>query len=119
MARQGNHSCKGFTLIEMMIGMLLLSIALLGMVGMMVYFTTQTSDNSLRTCVLDNALNALAMHKANNLPVATTFTCGAKSGTITMSQTTFPADDACADVTATASAGGRSIQLRDKVCNFQ
>jgi prepilin-type N-terminal cleavage/methylation domain-containing protein len=119
MVQRAAGNTKGFTLIELMIGMLLLSITLLGMVGMMVYFATQTSDNSLRACVLDNALNAMARHKANSLPVPTTFTCGTKGGTLTMSHTTFPADDACVDVTATASAGGRSVQLKDKVCNFQ
>jgi Tfp pilus assembly protein PilV len=108
----------GFTLIEALVGGVLLSLSLLGVVALMVYFSTGTADKSLRDCLLDNALNGLAQLRAN-ATVATTFTCGSASGILTLSPNTFPALNACSDVTATASAGGKTVQMKTKICNFQ
>lgn len=110
---------KGFTLLESMIGVSLLTLALMGMVAMMVYFGTQTADKTLKNCLLDNASSALTRYKANALPVSTTFTCENITGTISMSSTTFPAVNTCSNVTATATAQGKSVQLQTSVCNFQ
>jgi Tfp pilus assembly protein PilV len=111
----------GFSLIEAMIGITLLSISLLGVVGLMAYFGFQTSDKVLRNCLLDNASNALTQYRNDALPINNSnFTCGNNiSGTVTMSTGTFPAAGNCNDVTATATAGGRSLTLQTKACNFQ
>ena len=110
---------KGFTIIEALIALAILSISLLGVVAMMVYFATDTTDKNLKSCLLDRATSALSQYRANALPVSTSFTCANRSGTMTMSQTTFPGTNACNDVTATATAGGKTIQLSTKVCNMQ
>jgi prepilin-type N-terminal cleavage/methylation domain-containing protein len=110
---------RGFTLIEAMIALAILSISLLGVVAMMVYFGTDTSDKNLKSCLLDRATSALSQYRANALPVPTSFTCTNRTGTMTMSHTTFPGPNLCNDVTATASAGGKTIQLSTKVCNMQ
>lgn len=110
---------RGTSLIEALIGLLLLSICLLGVVGTMAYFSSNTADKSLRSCLLENAGNAIQQLKVNALPVNTTFTCGGLSGTISMSQTTFPALNDCDDVTATATVGAKSVTLQTKVCNIE
>ncbi|MBA4416356.1 MAG: hypothetical protein C0392_00370 [Syntrophus sp. (in: bacteria)] len=109
---------RGFTLIEAMVGSLLLSLSLLGVVGLMVYFSTGAADNKLRNCLMENALNGLSQLKAN-VTVNTTFTCGAASGTMSLSPSAFPAANACSDVTATAVGGGRTTQMTTRICNFQ
>lgn len=110
---------RGASLIEAMLGLVLLSISLLGVVGMMVYFSTNTSDKALRSCLLESASNALEQYKVDGLPVITDFTCGNASGTITMSHGTYPAASTCNDVTSTATVGARSMTLQTRVCNFQ
>ncbi len=108
----------GFTLIEALVGLVLLSLSLLGVVALMVHFSTGTADKSLRDCLLDNALNGLAQLRANTT-VSTTFTCGSASGTLTLNPGTFPGTNSCSDVTATATAGGKTLQITTKICNFQ
>jgi Tfp pilus assembly protein PilV len=119
MARMNSHS--GFTLIEALIGALLLSLSLLGVVGMMVYFGTDTADKTLRDCLLDNATNGLTQLRANlTVSASRSITCGASSGTLTVSPNTFPATaNTCSDVTATAAAGGKTLQMTTRICNFQ
>lgn len=109
----------GTSLIEALIGLLLLSICLLGVVGTMTYFSTNTADKALRSCLLENAGNAIQQLKVNALPVNTTFTCGNLSGSVTLSQATFPALNDCDDVTATATVGTKSVTLQTKVCNIE
>jgi Tfp pilus assembly protein PilV len=112
-------SLKGFSLLEAMIGITLLTFSLMGVVAMMVYFGSQTSDKTLKGCLLDGATNALAQYSANALPVSTSFTCENINITIGMSHSTFPSSNDCNNVTATATAEGKSIQLQTKICNFQ
>jgi Tfp pilus assembly protein PilV len=116
---RGGH--RGFSLIEAMIGITLLSISLLGVVGMMAYFGFQNSDKMLRNCLLDNASNALTQYRNQALPINNSnFACGNNvNGTVAMNFTVFPASNVCNDVTATATGGGRSVMLQSKVCNFQ
>jgi len=115
---------KGFTLIEAMIAAALLSISLLGVVAMMVYFGTQTTDRTLRDCLLDKATSALMQFRTNNLPISATFTCANKTGTLTISPTTYPPDcnaspsTCCVDAAATAMGGGKTVVMRTRVCNF-
>ncbi len=108
----------GFTLVEALVGAALLSVSLLGVVSMMVYFGTGTADKTLRDCLLDNAINGLAQLRTNTT-VSTTFTCGGASGTLSLSPSTFPASNACSDVTATATCSGKTLTMGTKICNFQ
>ncbi len=118
------HGSGGFTLIETLIGLALLGIALMGMVAMMGNFVAQTSDSFLRSCVLDSAVNAILQYKSNAMPVPTTFNCTTSkglsyAGTVVMNFSTYPPQDECYDFTATATAGGKSVLLREKICNFR
>ncbi len=110
---------KGFTLLEALIGMALLTLTLMGTVAMMTYFGTQTSDQVLKRCLLDSASTALSQYRANSLPVSTTTTCRNITVNVSLDYTTFPLLNFCNDVTATASANGKSTKLKTKVCNFQ
>lgn len=109
---------KGFTLIEALMGMAILTITLLGSVAMMVYFGSETSDKTLKNCLVDTAVNALSQYRANVLPVSSPVTCDVFSVAVTLSQTTFPSANTCSNVTATAVAKGKSVQLSTSVCNY-
>ncbi|MCX8021396.1 MAG: hypothetical protein N2745_01315 [Syntrophorhabdaceae bacterium] len=109
---------NGFTLIEAMIGITILTFSLMGVVAMMVYFGSQTTDKKLKSCLLDSAASALQQFKGNALPISSSFTCENITGTISVNPTTYPSSNTCTDVTATASALGKSLTLTTKVCNF-
>ncbi len=109
----------GFTLIEAMVGSFLLCVTLLGVVAMMGYFATGTSDTVLRNCLLDNALSGLKQLN-ENVTVSTAFTCANNvSGTLSLNPNAYPATNTCSDVTATATGGGRTLRMTSKICNFQ
>lgn len=110
---------KGFTLIEAMIAVTILTISLLGVVAMQVYFGTQTTDQSLKNCLVDSSMNALSQYKGNSLPITSSVTCDIYTITVSLDQSTFPSSDNCSDVTATSSSMGKSFSIKTKVCNFQ
>ena len=110
---------KGFTLIEAMIAITILTFSLLGVIAMQSYFGTQTSDRGLKNCLLDCALNAITQYKANSLPITSPVTCDIYSVTVSLDHSTYPSANSCNDVTATASKSGKTFSIKTKVCNFQ
>jgi len=124
---------KGFTLIEAMIAITILTFSLLGVVAMQSYFGTQTSDQSLKNCLLDGATNAMAQYRANSLTAPfnftsqpCSFTCDIYTVSITLKEssssgttiTAFPVSGDCKDSVTTASSMGKSFSVRSKVCYF-
>lgn len=111
----------GFTLIEAVISLALLSIAIVGFIMMQSKFAMQTADRTLLNALGDAASSALtqcqtisstpgvlnyAFNKNLAVTVALSGSCAASAGN-------------CNVVTATASAGGKSTKLTTQVCNFQ
>jgi type II secretory pathway pseudopilin PulG len=109
----------GFTLIEAMLGIAILSFALLGVVALMSYFGSQTSEKTLRGCLLDAASNGLMQYRANALPVATSFSCEGYTGTVSVTPSTFPGPNTCNNVTSTATAKGKSLEMTTMVCDVK
>ncbi len=111
---------KGFSLIEALIAIAILSIAVLGLVAMQGIFATQTADRTLHNSLIDAASSALTHCQnvntsppssytyENNLVVNVSLTGGCS-----------PVTDSCNNVTATASALGKSFALTTRVCNFR
>lgn len=113
-------SQKGFSLIEALIAVAIISIALIGLAGMQGTFATQTVDRTLQNSLVDAASSALS-HCQNvnaNPPASYTYEGGLVVN-VTLSGGCNPGLDSCNDVTATASARGKSFALTTRVCNFQ
>ncbi|HAR95438.1 MAG TPA: hypothetical protein DCR97_05680 [Deltaproteobacteria bacterium] len=110
----------GFTLIEAMVSVAVLTIFLMGVVSMQAYFGTQTSDRELRTCLLENASSALAQRRNGSTSTSFNFTCKTSSGTVTISATALSGTNpgACEKVTATATAQNKSAAVTTSVCSF-
>jgi prepilin-type N-terminal cleavage/methylation domain-containing protein len=110
----------GFTLIECMVSIAILTIFLMGVVSMQAYFGTQTSDRELRTCLLENAASALAQRRNGSTATSFAFTCRHSSGTVTIGASTLAGTNpgSCQAVTATATAQSKSASVTTSVCSF-
>lgn len=117
---RGVRRRAGFTLIECMVSIVILTIFLLGVVSMQAYFGTQTSERELRTCLLENASSALAQRRNGSAATSFAFTCKNSSGTVTIAASTLAGTNpgACQEVTATATARSKSASVTTSVCSF-
>lgn len=107
---------KGFTMMEALIAIGIMSIALLGIIASQVYFGSQTSDQSIKDCLV-GASSTYLSQKAAGLTADTTFTCeGGLSGTL--SATTTAASARCNIITVTSTVSGKSVTLSTKLCSF-
>jgi len=121
---------KGFTLIEAMLAITILTISLLGVVAMQAYLGSQTTDKAVLNCLLDTASNTLAQYRANADTITSPVLCDEGRISVTVAgsaipSTTasniypaYPAQSVCADVTITTSAKGKTFKLSSYVCNF-
>ena len=111
---------SGFTLVEVMVSIAILTIFLMGVVAMQTYFGTRTSDRELRTCLLENASSALAQRRNGSTATSFSFTCQKNSGTVTIGVETLSGANpgACQQVVATATAQGKSASVASSVCDF-
>lgn len=107
---------KGFTMLEALIAIGIMSIALLGIIASQVYFGSQTADQSLKDCLVGAASTYLSQ-KTADVTADTTFTCeGGLSGTL--SATTTAASTRCNIITVTSTVSGKSVTLSSKICSF-
>jgi len=107
---------KGFTMMEALIAIGIMTIALLGIIASQVYFGSQTSDQSLKDCLVGAASTYLSQ-SVNNLTPDTTFTCpGGFSGTL--ASNTYAESSRCNRIEVTATSGGKSVTLSTKKCSF-
>lgn len=110
---------KGFTLIEAMLAITILTISLLGVVAMQAYLGSQTTDKAVLNCLLDTASNTLAQYRANAGTISSPVSCDEGRISVTVSNPgSYPAQSTCQDVTITTSASGKTFNLPSKVCNF-
>ncbi len=119
-ARQATKQSAGFTLVEAMVSIAVLTIFLMGVVSMQAYFGTQTSDRELRTCLLENASSALVQRRNGSASTSFSFTCKNSSGTVSISTQTLSGVNpgACERVTATATAQSKTATVATSVCDF-
>lgn len=111
---------EGFTLIEAMVGIALLTIFLMGVVAMQAHFGAQTSERELRACLLENASSALAQRRNGSTATSFSFTCKKTTGSVSIGTETLSGANpgSCQKITATASAAGRSANVASSVCDF-
>lgn len=125
-ARQAIKGSAGFTLVEAMVSIAVLTIFLMGVVSMQAYFGTQTSDREIRTCLLENASSALAQRRNGSTSTSFSFTCKNSSGTVTITPQDRPIyykgewvnPGVCQQLTATATAQSKTATVATSVCDF-
>ncbi|MEM1973819.1 MAG: hypothetical protein QXN68_03415 [Thermoplasmata archaeon] len=115
----------GFSLIEAMISVMLVAILIMGVMAMITAFPSSTNNDFIRTCLLQAASSGIEAKRANHTLTSLSVHCGGITVNVTISgnpPSSAPppgsGSSACATVTATASYSGRSMTLRDLVCNF-
>lgn len=113
-------SQKGFSLIEALIAVAIVSIALIGLAGMQGLFATQTVDRTVQNSLVDAASSALThCQNVNTTPTSPYIYEQGLEVNVTLSGSCNPATDSCNNVIATASARGKSFSLTTLVCNIQ
>lgn len=117
-------SQKGFSLIESLIAIVIVSIALLGLAHMQALFATQSVDRTLHNCLIDSATGALAQCKTDaTTPATISFICEQGiTASVTLSVVTGsgrcnPSND-CNTVRATATAMGKTYILNTEICRY-
>ncbi len=108
---------KGFTLIEALIAILITTLIVMSMAGLITVLGTKTSDRILLSCLIEGASSGIEACKGGE--VINQITCGGFTINISINGNCQPPINTCSNVTSTASAGGKTFSLTDKVCNFQ
>lgn len=121
-----NNDNRGFTLIETMISMFLVATMALASLGMIAFFAKNTKTDTIHTCLLQAASSGIEAKRAN--PAANSFamSCAGYNVNVTITggspPTVAPAMgtgvSACVEITSTAVIDGKSMQMRDWICNF-
>ncbi|MFO0751901.1 MAG: hypothetical protein U0411_01065 [Thermodesulfovibrionales bacterium] len=111
---------EGFTVIEAMISVLLLTIALIGTISLQTTFGSSASDRTLHNCLMDVASSALSQCQAGVTP-GSTGSCpeGGIAPSLSFSGSCSPSVNTCNSITAAASARGKTFRLTSAVCNLQ
>ncbi len=110
---------KGFSLIEALIAMVILTIGIVSVLSMQATFATGTVDRSVMHALIDSASSALTRCQIDNAtPSSLTYTHEGITTTVTLTGSCNPAADSCNPVSATASAKGKTFTISTMVCNF-
>lgn len=109
---------KGFTLIEMMVAILILIIGVLAVVTLQSKFATTTIDRAVRNALIDAAASALKHCESTLSNPPSSYTYGGIIVNVTINGNCSPSINTCNNVTATATAQGKTFSLTTKVCNF-
>ncbi len=119
------ESNKGFSLLEALMSVLLVAILVMGVIGLTTMFTKYTRDDLISTCLLQAASSGIEAKRADPSRDSIVINCGGLSVNVTITGNPPPqpptlgsGQSACAEITATASVSGRTMVLRDLVCNF-
>ena len=119
------RSGKGFTLVESLISILLIALMAITSEGLIAYFAKYTQQDLTKECLLQAASSGIEAKRANPAVSSIAVTCAGQ--TVHVSMTGNPPSlppamgsgtSACADVVSTSSFGNRTMEMRDKICNF-
>ncbi|MCX8125494.1 MAG: hypothetical protein N3F66_15210 [Spirochaetes bacterium] len=104
---------------------LLVAILVIGVVGLITAFSKFTRQDLVGTCLVQAASSGIEAKRANPTTSSIQIACGGYTINVTITgnpPSTAPpmgsGQSACAEVTATATVTGRTMILRDVVCNF-
>ena len=120
---KNNKKLKGFTLIEALIAILLVSIVIVSISSLITESVFSTKKRIIYECLVNAANSAIeACRGGKNI---SSFNCGGLNISINIntdcSSITIPSntwDANCEDVTVTARYGNTTHTLRDMVCKF-
>ncbi|PKN76484.1 MAG: hypothetical protein CVU52_04620 [Deltaproteobacteria bacterium HGW-Deltaproteobacteria-10] len=124
-AKQILKSRQGFTLVESMISILLIAMMAVASEGLIAYFAKYTKQDLTSDCLLQAASSGIEAKRANPAVSSIQLTCAGQ--TVHVSMTGNPPSmtpqmgsgtSACADVVSTSTLGSRTMEMRDKICNF-
>jgi prepilin-type N-terminal cleavage/methylation domain-containing protein len=108
---------KGFSIIEVLVAMFILSIVALGVAGLITMFGFYTKDRILLSCLVEGAASGIEACKSG-INSTNNIKCGGYTIYIDIQGECPPASGQCSIVNTTASANGKSFSLTDKICNF-
>lgn len=110
---------KGFTLVEVLVSILILIIGVLAVMTLQSRFATATADRAVRNALIDAAASAIQHCESTLSTPPTSYTYGGITVNVSISGSCSPSKNNCNNVTATATAQGKSFSLTTKVCNFE
>ncbi len=124
-ASQILKSRQGFTLVESLISILLIALMAVASEGLIAYFAKYTKQDLISDCLLQAASSGIEAKRANPAARSIAVTCAGQ--TVHVGMTGNPPSlptamgsgtSACADVVSTSTLGSRTMEIRDKICNF-
>ncbi|MGO9611758.1 MAG: prepilin-type N-terminal cleavage/methylation domain-containing protein [Dissulfurispiraceae bacterium] len=110
---------RGFTFLEVVIALAILSIALVGLASMQMLYGQQTYDRTRLNSIVDAVSAALSQCQAGITPTNPATYNGVTVSMSVSGGSCVPASNTCNAVSATASSGSESITATSYVCNFQ
>ncbi len=107
----------GFTIIEALIAILIVSIIAISIAGLISSFGLETSNRILLSCLMQGADSGIEACRSGDY--ISNITCGGILVNIQITGNCTPPPNTCSDIIVTATAKGKSVSLSDKICNFQ
>lgn len=108
----------GFTIVEVVIATLILLVGVVALISLQTRFATSTADRAIRNALIDAAASALQHCESTLSTPPTSYTYGGITVSVSVSGSCSPSENSCNNVTATATAQGKSFSITTKVCNF-
>jgi prepilin-type N-terminal cleavage/methylation domain-containing protein len=118
---------RGFGLIEALISMALLCILTLACAGQVASFARYTSQDTIKSCLLQAASSGIEEKRANPAASSITVSCSGYAVSVAITTTgTLPSPapamgsgiSACVPVLSRSTIGSKTMELRDSICNF-
>lgn len=124
-ASQILKSRQGFTLVESLISILLIALMAVTSEGLIAYFAKCTKQDLTGECLLQAASSGIEAKRANPAVSSIKVTCAGQTVHVSMigNPPSMPpamgsGTSACADVVSISTLGSRTMEMRDKICNF-
>jgi Tfp pilus assembly protein PilV len=118
---------RGFGLIEALISMVLLCILTLVCAGQVASFARYTSQDTIKSCLLQAASSGIEEKRANPAASSITVSCSGYAVSVAITTTgTLPSPapamgsgtSACVPVLSRSTIGSKTMEIRDSICNF-
>lgn len=111
---------RGFTLIEALIAMVILTIGIVSVISMQATFARGTVDRTVLNALIDSAASALNRCQIDNAtPASLSYTHEGRTINVSITGSCNPASDTCNAVSATAThSTGKTFTISTMVCNF-
>ncbi|HIJ60426.1 MAG TPA: prepilin-type N-terminal cleavage/methylation domain-containing protein [Nitrospirae bacterium] len=115
------HNNRGFTLLEALIAMVILTIGIVSVISMQATFAKGTVDRTVLNALIDSASSLLNRCQIDTgTPSSVTYTHEGRTITVTRTGSCNPNTDTCNAVSATAtdSLTNKTFTISTMICNF-